>query len=92
MLLLILYSSIITAIVGLLVRASHNKDSKNASKNIIGTCFFVFIISLVVLHFVGLDASKNTNIYRGGLGKIEDYESTMIENISENIHTGFAPF
>lgn len=91
MLLLLVYSVIITVIVGLLVKASQDRHSKNASKNVIGTCFFVFIISLVVLHFMGLDTPK-TNEYRGGFGKLEDYESSMIENISENIHTGFAPF
>jgi hypothetical protein len=104
MYLALIYSVILTAILMAVLyhfqKTTHPDDkpddSRQAYKSLVATGFFVFLVLLIGFHLLGI--GENAVLKSGGKGelmggsKLPEYESGMVKNIHQQIHTGFPPF
>lgn len=90
----VIYSLILTALLVMAVKHFQPKtddatEQKKQSKMLFSTGFFLFIVLLIGFHLMGIGETKSVS-QRGG--NSNDYETTMLEQIHQPIHTGFPPF
>jgi preprotein translocase subunit SecG len=98
MYLALIYSFILTAILMAVLyhfqktQPNDQEAHEKSYKSIVATGFFVFIVLLIGFHLLGIGEKAGETTVIGGSSKLPEYESGMIKNIHQQIHTGFPPF
>lgn len=102
MYLAVIYSLIITALVVMAVKHFQPVDAvdamepearKKASKTLFATGFFLFIVLLIAFHLMGIGETQGSALSGGGTASTKyDYESGMLKDMNQTVHTGFPPF
>jgi len=68
-------------------------EPKTPRSNNIAVLFIVFLMTLIGLHYMGVGSGASLQAStRGGNGRIDAYEDSMIKTIAEDCFVGNPPF